>query len=109
MATIVAQTGSFNISTHNPYISGYVQWRETYDDSTYIATNKTRVEMGIANEPTSIIPGRSLVFAHIFHPNHIRKYRTSEAIIIRVNSHGLGHEASTSRMSGVDFSVPMVK
>jgi hypothetical protein len=61
MATIVAQTGSFNISTHNPYISGYVQWRETYDDSTYIATNKTKVEMRAYLHRTNIYDGATYI------------------------------------------------
>lgn len=61
MATIVAQTGTFNISTHNPYISGYVQWRETYDNSTYIDTNKTKVEMKAYLHRTNIYDGATYI------------------------------------------------
>lgn len=43
MATRTGRSGTYNISTANSYISGYVQWTETYDDSTYISTNKTTV------------------------------------------------------------------
>lgn len=43
MATKNGKSGKFNIYTENQYISGYVAWQETYDDSTYISTNKSKV------------------------------------------------------------------
>lgn len=43
MATVNGKSGTFNIYTENQYINGYVKWQETYDDSTYISTNKSKV------------------------------------------------------------------
>lgn len=43
MATKNGNSGTYNVSTGNQYISGYVEWTETYDDQTYISTNKTKV------------------------------------------------------------------
>ena len=70
---------------------------------------RTSVEIGIANDPTIINPGRRFEFENCFHPAQNRKNIIREAIAIRMKSHGLGHDTSTSRMSGVDFTVPVVK
>lgn len=43
MATKTGNSGKYNVSTGNQYISGYVEWVETYDDQTYESTNKTTV------------------------------------------------------------------
>ena len=61
MATVIAQQGTFDISTYNPYISGYVQWRETYDSSTYIDTNKTKVEMKAYLHRTNVYDGATYI------------------------------------------------
>ena len=45
MAIVTGQSGKFNISTANEYISGYVEWIETYDSDTYATTLQSTVTM----------------------------------------------------------------
>lgn len=59
MATVNGKSGTFNITTKNPYISGYVKWQETYDDKTYIQTNKSKVTLTAYLHRTNIYDGNS--------------------------------------------------
>ena len=61
MATRTGRSGTYNISTENQYISGYVQWTETYDDSTYTATNKTTVTQVAYLHRTNIYSGTTSI------------------------------------------------
>lgn len=61
MATVNGKSGTFAIYTKNSNINGYVKWTETYDNATYINTNKTTVKLemylhrvNIYNAPISI-------------------------------------------------------
>ena len=45
MAIITGRSGTFNISTANQYISGYVKWVETYDSDTYAETYLSTITM----------------------------------------------------------------
>ena len=59
MAIVNGRSGTFNIYTENQYINGYVQWQETYDDSTYIATNKSTVTINAYLHRTNIYSGET--------------------------------------------------
>ena len=61
MATVNGKSGTFNISTQNPYISGYVKWQETYDDTTYISTNKSKVTLTAYLHRTNIYGGATYI------------------------------------------------
>lgn len=76
MAKVNGKSGTFNISTKNPYVSGYAKWQETYDDSTYLSTNTTNVKMDIYlhrtnvyNDVTEIGPGVSITQIGYFGAN----------------------------------------
>ena len=62
MATVNGKSGTFNIYTENQYISGYVQWQETYDDSTYISTNKSKVTIKAYLHRTNIYSGETYLY-----------------------------------------------
>ena len=57
MAVVNGKSGTFNISTKNQYISGYVEWKETYDPSTYATTNLTNVKLTAYLHRTNIYSG----------------------------------------------------
>lgn len=59
MAIVNGRSGTFNIYTENQYISGYVAWQETYDDSTYISTNKSTVTIKAYLHRTNIYSGET--------------------------------------------------
>lgn len=61
MAIVNGKSGTFNISTKNPYISGYVKWQETYDNSTYLSTNITNVKMDMYLHRTNIYSGDTYI------------------------------------------------
>ena len=61
MAIVNGKSGTFNISTQNQYINGYVAWQETYDDSTYISTNKTTVTIRAYLHRTNIWSGTTYI------------------------------------------------
>ena len=62
MAIKVGKTGTFNISTHNTAISGYVEWKETYDDSNYSKTNETTITMDVYLHRTNIYSGETMLY-----------------------------------------------
>lgn len=57
MAIVNGKSGTFTISTKNPYISGYVKWQETYDNSNYSQTNKSKVTITAYLHRTNIYSG----------------------------------------------------
>ena len=57
MAIVNGKSGTFNISTYNSAISGYVAWQETYDDSNYSSTNKSTIKMDVYLHRTNIYSG----------------------------------------------------
>lgn len=61
MAIVNGKSGTFNISTKNSAISGYVKWQETYDDSTYSATNKSTITMTAYLHRTNIYSGETFL------------------------------------------------
>lgn len=61
MAIVKGESGSFNISTKNQYISGYVAWQETYDDSTYATNNETIVKIEVWLHRTNIYNGPTYI------------------------------------------------
>ena len=61
MAIVNGKSGTFNISTYNTAISGYVEWQETYDDSTYLSTNKSTVTIKAYLHRTNIYSGETYV------------------------------------------------
>lgn len=61
MATQTGNSGTYNIYSENQYISGYVQWTETYDDATYITTNKTTITQRAYLHRTNIYSGETAV------------------------------------------------
>ena len=64
MAIVNGKSGTFNISTENPYISGYVKWQETYDDATYIQTNKSTVTITAYLHRTNIYSGETYLYGY---------------------------------------------
>ena len=61
MANVIGKTGTFNITTENPYISGYVEWQETYDTNNYISTNKSTVTIRAYLHRTNIYSGSTYI------------------------------------------------
>ena len=57
MAIVNGKSGTFNIYTENTAISGYVKWQETYDDATYMQTNKSKVTITAYLHRTNIYSG----------------------------------------------------
>ena len=62
MATVNGKSGTFNIYTNNTSISGYVKWQETYDDSTYTTTNKTKITITAYLHRTNIYSGQTYFY-----------------------------------------------
>lgn len=63
MATIIGQSGKFDITTANPYISGYVEWQETYDSEKYLETKKSKVSIKVYLHRTNTYTGRTYINA----------------------------------------------
>lgn len=63
MATVKGKSGTFNISTSNSAISGYVEWQETYDDSTYASTNKSKITLTAYLHRTNIYSGETYFYS----------------------------------------------
>jgi hypothetical protein len=61
MAIVNGNSGKFNISTENPAISGSVHWQETYDNATYLTTNKTTVTITAKLHRTNNYTGPTFV------------------------------------------------
>jgi hypothetical protein len=59
MAIVNGKSGTFNISTKNSAINGYVKWQETYDDATYTSTNKSTVTLTAYLHRTNIYSGET--------------------------------------------------
>jgi hypothetical protein len=64
MAIVNGKSGTFNISTENTVISGYVKWQETYDDATYVQTNKTKVTLTAYLHRTNIYSGPTYIYGY---------------------------------------------
>jgi hypothetical protein len=61
MAIVNGKSGTFNISTKNSAISGYVKWQETYDNATYTTTNKSTITMTAYLHRTNIYDGATFL------------------------------------------------
>ncbi len=61
MAVVNGKSGTFNISTKNSAISGYVKWQETYDNATYTTTNKSTITMTAYLHRTNIYDGATFL------------------------------------------------
>ena len=61
MAMVEGKSGTFNISTKNQYISGYAEWKETYDDSKYATDNETTVKIEVWLHRTNIYSGATYI------------------------------------------------